>query len=434
MLPLFPSMRLGASPLLLLLSALCSLLCVGSSLELPPSLLHQPYIPSSLMFNPPSTSPAIAAAQLAAVDEEGAVHHFTPYQASTFSMVRLCASAPWSPRIQPALLPMHVPITYTSVLSNLSVSTSSPWLLLYEGGLLYPPNNLVENDVWASTDDGETWDLIAGISRFGRNGTTLSASPYTSFSPRVGATNCEDPSTDDVYSLSGVPAGGASLGVNDVWFSDHGVEWYKTATSFLPGRFYASCDVNSQSHLLMMGGAQATSTSTLLLYNDVWIAEQNSWKLQCARAPWAARGEHLVLVGSNGLLDRELVYVIGGHIAIGSQDQGLSRQANDVWVSSDEGASWGLVTAFAPWSTRWGHVGAITSGGVLLVIGGTHNDYLSPNQYNQVSCSHTYTAHSQPRSRPLLSPLSLAPALCCGVVWRGWCVCRMTCGRHLTVA
>ena len=330
-----------------------------------PQALQSPSIPASSSSRAAVQGEATAANALAARAEG---HRFHPQQASVFSMERLCASAPFSPRIQPALLPMQNPIEYRSVASNRTVTTSAPWLLMFEGGLLYN-QTMTENDVWASTDDGASWDLISGISRFGRSGLVNSASPLSSFTPRVGATNCEDPSTDDVYSLGGLLPLGLTA-TNDVWFSDHGLEWYRLATSFTPARYFASCDVNSQQHLLMMGG-QASSSNTL--YNDVWIAQENSWKLQCTRAPWAARAEHLVLVGDNGLLGVELLYVMGGITTL-SAASNFQAQSNDVWVSSDEGYSWALVTAAAPWSTRWGHVGVITTAGVLLVIGGIHND------------------------------------------------------------
>ena len=72
-----------------------------------------------------------------------------------FDMALLTDSAPWSPRMQPALLPMHLPISYTSIKTNETVTTGTPWLMFYEGSV--PELGTLENDVWASEDDGATW-------------------------------------------------------------------------------------------------------------------------------------------------------------------------------------------------------------------------------------------------------------------------------------
>ena len=202
----------------------------------------------------------------------------------------------------------------------------------------------------------------------------------SSFTPRHGATNCEDPNTDVVYSLSGYADLQQSiLWTNDVWQSGHGLEWSRTAGPFTP-RYYSSCDVTYDSRLLMMGGLSSTS----VLLNDVWAMDGTGWVRQTATAPWGARAEHLVLVGYNELLEKEWCDVIGGY-SVFSGVAGSSRQTNDVWVSSDEGVTWARVTASAPWSARWGHGGVYTYAGVLLVVGGVHNEAAQAS-VNQATC------------------------------------------------
>ena len=289
-------------------------------------------------------------------------------------------TAPWSPRLQPAILQMSSPLQFTSV-QNQTVQLRPGWLLFYEGNYYDAASSRLrmENDVWASGDGGATWQLLAGVSEWGRDGLVRAASPYyaTSFRPRGGSNNCEDPSSDDVYSVAGyvLSANGYPIATNDVWFSQSGLMWYPLSTSFSPGRWYASCDVNAQSHLLLMGGelGGAGGGGGGQMLNDVWAAEQNSFKRQTDRAPWPARGQHLVLVGDSLRLSRELVYVLGGALYFNPSDSSQDRQANDVWASSDEGRTWSFI-ATAQWPTRYGHTGVITSAGVLLVMGGYHTN------------------------------------------------------------
>ena len=296
-----------------------------------------------------------------------------PAAPTEFSVTPRTLTPPWSARIQPALLPMYSPITYTRVPDGASVTTTSPWWLLYEGSLARidgPDYN--ENDVWASTDEGATWDLISGVSYFGDGGVVASALPNSSFSAVAGSTNCEDPSSDTIFSLGGLDIGSRQVS-STVWTSDDGLHWSKMPEpTFSPGRYFSSCDVTRQQHLLTMGGYSLNA-----LLNDVWSWSGGAWKRITAQAPWAARGEHLVVIGEADALRVELIYVMGGTV----RNDAAQEQSNDVWASSDEGASWVQITANAAWGPRWGHVGAITAAGVLLVLGGLNNE--DPTQPNR---------------------------------------------------
>ena len=304
-------------------------------------------------------------------------------QLGEFTMLKRTLTAPWSPRLQPAILEMQNPITVPSpVAGGPNITLRAPWLLLYEGNYYDPFSTTarLENDVWASTDGGERWQLIAGISIWGDSGSTRAAAPYwqTSFVPRGGSNNCEDPYSDDVYSVAGYTLGrGYRVASNDVWMSSSGLQWSKSPSSFWPGRWYSSCDVNSQSHLLLMGGELGGSGGGGggQMLNDVWAAERNLFKRITDRAPWRARAQHVVLVGTNQQLSREIVYVLGGALYFDSNSNDASKdvQANDVWASSDEGRTWAFV-ATAPWATRYGHSGVITQAGVLVIMGGFHSE------------------------------------------------------------
>ena len=290
-----------------------------------------------------------------------------PPLSRSFSMTRLTAQAPWSFRIQPALLPMYSPITFQQSVTGAVVSLDAPWLILFEGTLTQADTLRNENDVWASSD-GANWQLISGVSSFdGR--TSAAFHPNSSFTPRGGSTNCEDPESDRIFSLGGfLVQDNTLLFTNEVWQSEDGLVWTpSSAVSFTPGRYFSSCDVTSLGDVLTMGGATALDGQSISLLNDVWSMTASVWRQVTDHAPWAARLEHLVLVADAPLLgQQELIYVMGGTV----DNTNYGVHSNDVWSSSDSGYSWLRITNAAAWGPRWGHGGAATRAGVLVVIGG----------------------------------------------------------------
>ena len=335
-------------------------------------------------------------------------HSFHTLQAAPtyFQMTRLSQFAPWSPRIQPAVLLMYKPTQYVQHLTNIAVSTGSPWLILFEGTLTYQQGGQLvnENDVWASADGGRTWDLMAGISRFGRSYSVVnnmtapvpSAQPSSSFFARRGANNCEDPDSDYIFSIGGVD-NSIGLSTNQVWYSSDGKTWRQQDSSetFAPNRYFSSCDLDKAGHIYTLGGVNTDqNTPNGRLLNDVWsssiVTGLRQWRLITARAQWSPRAEHLVLVGDAPVLQKEIIYVIGGitsWVVVGNEL--VQRYSNDVWASSDGGLNWIRLedAGFAP---RWGHGGLITSEGVLLVFGGadsTDGTYAAMYQYRDVWAS-----------------------------------------------
>lgn len=82
-----------------------------------------------------------------------------PVIANSFGMTVQTRRAPWSARIQPAVLLMSRPIDYLQAGTKLRISTPPNWLLLYEGSLTYAfdtPFQSNENDIHASADNGAT--------------------------------------------------------------------------------------------------------------------------------------------------------------------------------------------------------------------------------------------------------------------------------------
>ena len=119
---------------------------------------------------------------------------------NTLTFTPITRRAPWSPRIQPELALMRQPRTYVSSVDGTTATTGPDWLVMFEGSIRRGTNaRSAENDVWASAaSNGSSWALISGIAYYSLNGEQHSAQADSSFSPRGGAANCEDPSNDDV--------------------------------------------------------------------------------------------------------------------------------------------------------------------------------------------------------------------------------------------
>ena len=313
-------------------------------------------------------------------------HHFhttQQYDANVFYLERLCEAAPWSVRVKPALLFQYRAITYKQHFSGIEVSTGAPWLTLFEGSenLQGSDSYQNENDVWASADGGRTWDLVSGVSRYGLSGVTPSALPNSSFFARGGANNCEDPASDYIFSIGGTSRlGGVDLGTNQVWYSSDGKLWRQqdASLSFSPTRYSASCDLDASGHIYTMGGINKDQNNPQSgqLVNDVWsssiVGPLRAWRRVTAAADWPRRAEHLVVIGESPVLQKEIIYVLGGLIRVDENMNGAT--SNDIWASSDGGITWTVVLPNAPWEPRWGHSGFITAAGVLVVFGGSNSD------------------------------------------------------------
>jgi len=330
-----------------------------------------------------SDSPYVASSTTA----NSSQHHFhTTQSTNTFTFERMTEFAPWSPRIQPALLYQSKEITYRRWDTGLQVSTGDNWLLFFEGSLSYVNfgNNSEtanENDVWASMDGGQTWDLIAGITRYGSTlyHEAYGFQAYTSFQPRGGSNNCEDPASDDIYSIAGYRYTGVgfnTVSTAQVWRSTDAKRWTFTGNNFQPTRYFSSCDVDINGHVYSMGGLHMVPGSTQeQLLNDVWHTAQGGWTLATAAASWSPRAEHLTLIASDTPLNREVIYVIGGIISYQNTAGGIvQQQTNDVWASSDQGITWWQLASNPPFFRRWGHGGHVTKAGVILLFGGSNTD------------------------------------------------------------
>jgi hypothetical protein len=209
-------------------------------------------------------------------------------------------------------------------------------------------NNEFLNDVWRSTDQGATWQQMtesAGwTERWGHSSVAL---------------------RDGSIILMGGLGYFATIEGNDVWRStDQGATWtLMTANAKWSPRLWQTSVALPDNSIVLMGGSGAD------ISGDVWRSTDlgATWTMMTASAEWQARTMHDSAVLSDGS-----IVLIGG---MGSPDNDVYR--NDVWRSTDQGATWTLMTDNAGWSTRALHSSVALPDGSLVFMGGADDTFMS---------------------------------------------------------
>ncbi len=172
---------------------------------------------------------------------------------------------------------------------------------------------------------------------------------------------------------------------NDVWISkDSGRTWTRQiASAPWSGRSDFTSVVISDGSLVLMGGANPNTLS------DVWISMDSgrTWTRQTAAAAWGGRYFHTSVVMPDGS-----ILLMGGS---NSNYDGL----NDIWKSTDRGATWTRQTDHASWRGCWSPISVLMPDGSLMLMGGLPdnghglNDVwrLPPVGSTEQNPTHTYT-------------------------------------------
>jgi hypothetical protein len=210
------------------------------------------------------------------------------------------------------------------------------------------------NDVWRSTDFGRTWIQM-----------TLSAG----WSPRLLHSSVAMPDGSIVLMGGG---GFRDTVLNDTWRStDNGTTWIcLNESSGWPARYQPLSVVLADGSILLMGGYSGERKGVV---NDVWRSIDNgaTWTQMTASAGWLPRHEPSALALPDGSVE-----VMGGY-----EDTAVvgAEYYNDVWRSTDKGASWVRMTRHAQWSGRWGEATVATSDGNIFLTGGDDTGYTKKN-------------------------------------------------------
>ena len=215
------------------------------------------------------------------------------------------------------------------------------------GGL---SNSGYMNDVWRSTDNGATWTIV---------------NASAGWSARESHSSVAMP--DGSIVLMGGDESGVGDRKNDVWRStDNGATWTEVNASagWTPRKLHSSVAMPDGS-IVLMGGLSNSG-----YMNDVWRSTDNgaTWTLVNANAGWMGRFGHSSVVMPDGNI-----------VLMGGDDGGFMTYKNDVWRSTDNGATWTLVNANAGWIGREGHSSVVMPDGSIVLTGGfvppTTNNY-----------------------------------------------------------
>ena len=261
------------------------------------------------------------------------------------------------------------------------VNTNADWSARYghtsvampDGSIVLMGGNAAAsyyNDVWNSLDNGASWTKVnASAGWTARKWFTSVAIPDGSIVLMGGY--------DGTY-------------YNDVWNStDIGATWTQVTTSgtMWSARNGHTSVVMPDGSIVLMGGNDGSSL------NDVWRSTNNgtTWTQMKANAVnannWSARSGHTSVAMPDGSI-----------VLMGGRDSGGYK--NDVWRSTDIGATWTRVNASAGWSARDSHTSVVMPNSSIVLMGGIdgsstrYNDtwLFQPANSSAQSPSHTYTA------------------------------------------
>jgi len=206
---------------------------------------------------------------------------------------------------------------------------------------------LLFNDTWRSTDNGATW---------------MQVSAGSGWEKRFFHSSAVMP--DGSIVLMGGDDNSKTL--NDTWRStDNGKTWVQVnAGSGWEKRFFHSSVVMPDGSIVLMGGDNSDNTAL----NDTWRSTDNgaTWIQVNANSGWSARAFHSSVVIPDGSI-----------VLMGGGDWEGNRFFNDTWRSTDNGATWMQVNASSGWSGRWSHSSVAMPDGSIVLTGGTNDYYTS---------------------------------------------------------
>ena len=227
-------------------------------------------------------------------------------------------------------------------------------------------------DVWKSTDSGQSWTSILDTDTLGHWPARAYFEAVTK-DQKMYVLGGQDFSVISNPNPGGPPLVPFSNFFNDVWSSTDGVNWsQETADAGWEGRAGLSSIVYGDD-IYVFGGSKNDDSAVIgpggvprVYFNDVWKSSDDgaTWQEVTDEAPWEPRAGAAVVVKD------EFIYMLGGEDGF-TCDSGGSRcppYFNDVWRTQN-GEDWEPVTASADWASRPGHIAAVVDNNIV-VFGG----------------------------------------------------------------
>ena len=281
----------------------------------------------------------------------------------------LSLSAPWSPRWDSNMEWYPHELAFTPVNAQGVPQNPVRWsgrVMIVQGNANSNPRT---NDVWASSDQGYTWYLIAGRAGNVSAAFNSGASSFTLTLSRA-ATGVD--SRQRIYRIGGSDANGALY--SSVWMSTNGgLSWVDQSTRLgaapiIPARQRSSIMFDAQDNVYIIGGEVRLSdhlmTSTGFKSTDQGITWQN-----VNPTPWNPRGSGIFLSHTAPKLGVEILTYFTGW------DGRVAGLYNEVWVSSDMASSWSRIKSnwgdgLPPFKARDAANAEVTKSGVMILVGG----------------------------------------------------------------
>ena len=203
------------------------------------------------------------------------------------------------------------------------------WLL---GG--FTGGNDVSYEVW-NTEDGKNWNLITDNANWGNHYTYPWV--FTVFKDKLWA-----------------------VGTEGVFNSEDGAVWVKQSNRPWPNARYTPSIASFNGKIWLMGGTAGFFTS--IGFNDIWSSEDGvNWTREVEFAAWPDRAA----IGGSAIA-HGYMYIIGGGVG-----NNIYTAYNDVWRTTN-GVTWQCILRDAPWERRMYHAIAEYNG-VIYVIAGTRS-------------------------------------------------------------
>ena len=271
--------------------------------------------------------------------------------------------APWIPRFEGGIAYYPKQLSFYPADSTTRKTLTNP-LIMYGGrGSYSTSSGNVYNDVWAFDSTLDEWWLIGGVTPDG----TASKMTTAPLEDQGRTADCYD-STGRMYAIAGT---GADNQKNSRVYSstDGGMRWtLASANAPFVGREAAACATGSSGQVWIIAGALDDNDVDYL--QDVWqsLDYGRTWRMKTLNAPWSKRtqADADVLLNSTALGGLDILYLVNGYDGV----KWPGQRTNDVWVSSNAGSNWALVTLNAPYRGRQDGQTMITATGAIITVAG----------------------------------------------------------------
>ncbi|WP_281768938.1 kelch repeat-containing protein [Methanoculleus bourgensis] len=229
--------------------------------------------------------------------------------------------------------------------SHTSVALPNGSIVLM-GGYNGTGDNKFLNDTWRSTDYGRTWEEVNASSGW------MKRDDHTSVVMPDGSIVLMGGWGYDNHGLTCF---------NDTWLStDGGGNWTCVNASSGWAERYGHTAVAVGDSIVLMGGYDDDDN----LLNDIWQSTDygKTWEEVNPSAGWPARRSHTSVAMPDG-----------GIVLMGGYDDD-NNFLNDTWLSTDYGEHWELVNASSGWSGRAYHTSVAMPDGSIVLMGGEDDD------------------------------------------------------------